>query len=112
MCHKKCAHHQDSWQQLCQLIKIVVYAAASILVAYSRVYLGYHDLPQVIAGATAGLSVAVICFAVTCCAARYFPAWQQLKIAKLFRIKDTWTINDVLLFEYVNTLSQKPKKDQ
>ena len=111
-CRKSQLFQQDSWQRLGQLSNIFAYTIASLLVAYSRVYLGYHDLPQVLAGAAAGLFMAVVCFVVLCMAARHFPAWQQTRLGQLFRVKDTWCINDVLLFEYNNTLSKVTKKLQ
>lgn len=108
-CHRSFVCHQNSWQLFSQLSLLVIYTAASVMVAYSRVYLGYHDVAQVVAGAAAGLSVAAACFAVTCIAARCFPTWQRLHLARLLRIKDTWPINDVLLFEYDNTLTKSKK---
>ena len=103
---------QDRWQRLQQLGMMFCYTSASILVAYSRVYLGYHDIPQVLAGAAAGISVAAVCFAVTSFAAKNFPYWQQSTVGRLIRLKDTWVINDILLFEYNNTLSNNSRKSQ
>ena len=89
---------------------VLTYISASILVAYSRVYLGYHDVPQVLAGAAAGSSAAALCFAVTYFAAEHFPAWQRSTIGRCLRLKDTWAINDNLLFEYNSTLSDSSRK--
>ena len=91
---------------------LLVYVSASILVAYSRVYLGYHDIPQVLAGAAAGLTAAAICSAFTCYAARFFPGWQQSNVGRLLRMKDTWAINDNLLFEYNNALARTLQKSK
>jgi len=110
VCRKSYKLRQDSWQCLGQLSTTFAYSTASLLVAYSRVYLGYHDLLQVLAGAAAGLFMAAVCFGLTSLIAGYFPAWQQLQMGKLFRIKDTWHINDVLLFEYNNTVKTGSKK--
>ena len=98
---------QEKWQRLEQLGTVFCYTSVSILVAYSRVYLGYHDVPQVLAGAAAGISVAAVCFAVTCFVAKKFPSWQHSTIGRLLRLKDTWVIDDILLFEYNITLSNK-----
>ena len=106
------AFRQERWQRLEQLGTVFCYTAASVLVAYSRVYLGYHDVPQILAGAAAGITVAAACFAVTCFAAKNFQSWQQSTIGRLLRLKDTWVIDDVLLFEYNNTLSNKSRKSQ
>lgn len=102
--------HWDRWQRLAQHGMVLCYTAASVLVAYSRVYLGYHDLPQVLAGAAAGTAVAAVCFTLTSCAAKHFPAWQQSTIGRSLKLKDTWAIDDTLLFEYNNTLSNKSRK--
>ena len=110
LCRKACYHQQSSWQRLCKLCMTALYVAACILVAYSRIYLGYHDLQQVLAGAAAGVLVASACFAVTCVTARQFPALQKSRLGQLFRIKDTWPINDILLFEYDATLVKKTRK--
>ena len=109
-CRRLYMFRQDSWQRLGQLSMAVVYAAACFLVAYSRVYLGYHDVLQVVAGAAAGLCVAIAVFAIVCIAARHFPAWQHTPVARLFRIKDTWHISDVLQFEYHSTIDNKSKR--
>ena len=110
VCRKSYKFRHDSWQCLGQLSTTLVYSTASLLVAYSRVYLGYHDLPQVLAGAAAGLCLSAVCFALTSLLAEHFPAWQQLRLGKLFRVKDTWHINDVLLFEYNNAVNSGSKK--
>ena len=101
---------QERWQQFEQLCTVFFCTSASVLVAFSRVYLGYHDIPQVLAGAAAGISCAAMCFTVTCCAAKQFPVWQRSTIGRLLRLKDTWWINDNLLFEYNNTVSNSSKK--
>ena len=103
---------QDRWQRLEQLGTVFCYTSAAILVAYSRVYLGYHDIPQVLAGAAAGIFVAAMCFAVTAFAAKKFPSWQQSTVGRLLKLKDTWVIDDILLFEYINTLSNNSRKLQ
>ena len=110
VCRKSYKFRQDSRQCLGQLSTTFVYSTASLLVAYSRVYLGYHDLPQVLAGAAAGLFLSAVCFALTSLLAEHFPAWQQLRFGKLFRVKNTWHINDVLLFEYNNAVNSGSKK--
>lgn len=102
----------DSWQRLAQLGMVLLYTTSSILVAYSRVYLGYHDLLQVLAGAVTGAVVAAVCFILTSRAARNFPAWQRSTIGRLLKFKDTWPIDDALLFEYNNTLSSKFRKSK
>ena len=104
--------HQDRWQRLQQLGAVFCYTSASVLVAYSRVYLGYHDIPQVLAGAAAGISVAALCFAVTSFAAKNFTYCQRSTVGRTLRLKDTWPIDDILLFEYKNTLSNKSRKSQ
>lgn len=110
MIRKSYSFRQERWPQFEQLCTVFFSTLASVLVAFSRVYLGYHDIPQVLAGAAAGICCAAVCFAVTCCAAKQFPAWQRSTIGRLLRFKDTWLINDNLLFEYDNTVSNSSKK--
>lgn len=107
---KSYSFHQERWQRLEQFCTVFFCSSASVLVAFSRVYLGYHDIPQVLAGAAAGISCAAVCFAVTSCAAKQFPAWQRSTVGRVLRLKDTWVINDNLLFEYNNTVSNSSRK--
>lgn len=80
--------------------------ALAPLVMYSRVYLGYHSVTQVLAGASLGVVLGSSWF---WCVHRYFhPKFQQLeksKFCRFFRIRDSSHIPDIIGFEY--KVSQK-----
>ncbi|KAK6943762.1 Phosphatidic acid phosphatase type 2/haloperoxidase [Dillenia turbinata] len=75
----------------------------AILTMFSRVYLGYHTVAQVFAGAFLGavlggswywfVNNVLIC---------YFPAIEESAYGKMFYLKDTSHIPNVLKFEYEN----------
>lgn len=100
-------------QRLGQAVKIVAFLSVSLLVAYSRVYLGYHTVPQVVAGAVAGSFMAGLWFTAIAGMAHHFVSLQKSSVGKLFRLKDTWQIPDVLLFEHMNVNQRhQNRKDQ
>ncbi|XP_058212868.1 lipid phosphate phosphatase gamma [Rhododendron vialii] len=81
---------------------LVVWPLA-LLTMYSRVYLGYHTVAQVFAGAGLGLVVGAAWFWVVNSVLRaYFPAIEESAFGRLFYIKDTSHIPNVLKFEYEN----------
>ena len=73
----------------------------AVLTMYSRVYLGYHTLAQVFAGATLGIILGAVWFwvvnSVLFC---YFPFIEESAFGRWFYIKDTSHIHNVLEFEY------------
>ncbi|KAK0581971.1 hypothetical protein LWI29_020015 [Acer saccharum] len=81
----------------------VLHWSLAILTMYSRVYLGYHAVAQVFAGATLGILVGTAWFwvvnSVLFC---YFPAIEESALGRYFCLKDTSHIPDVLKFEYDN----------
>ena len=87
-------------------ITIALPWALAPLVMYSRVYLGYHSVTQVLAGASLGVFLGSFWFWFVHC---YFhPKFQQLeksRFCRFFRIKDSSHIPDVIGFEY--KVSQK-----
>ena len=104
-------HHQravtkDTMQHLGWAVKSIAFLGVSFLVAYSRVYLGYHTVLQVAAGAAAGLLMAALWWSITAGIAQHFVKLQRSGLGRLFRLKDTWQIPDVLLFEQ-NCVEQK-----
>lgn len=99
--HRQAKLHSTFWQ-LEWGIKALVYLAISVLVAYSRVYLGYHTVLQVVAGSAAGAVMAALCIAVAACLARIYTPLQQSAFGQMLRLKNTWHIPDVLLHEYTN----------
>ncbi|CAM8910439.1 hypothetical protein QQ045_033109 [Rhodiola kirilowii] len=82
----------------------------AVLTMYSRVYLGYHTVVQVFAGATLGIVLGVLWFWVVntklyC----YFPIIEESALGRMFYIKDTSHIPDVLKFEYDNARAARKK---
>lgn len=104
------AYTQDTFLQLGRVVKLLTFLGSAILVAYSRVYLGYHSLLQVVAGAAAGALMAALCFTVTGALAPNFRKLQQSCLGKLLRLKDTWNIPDVLLHEYEHVDQQRNER--
>ncbi|KAI4349185.1 hypothetical protein L6164_009811 [Bauhinia variegata] len=75
----------------------------ALLTMYSRVYLGYHTVAQVFAGASLGIFLGASWFwVVNSSLFRYFPAIEESAFGRQFFIKDTSHIRNVLKFEYYN----------
>ncbi|CAN6470858.1 unnamed protein product [Victoria cruziana] len=76
----------------------------AFLTMLSRVYLGYHTVGQVVAGAGLGVVCGGIWFRiVSSVISSSFPAIEESSIGRFFYIKDTSHIQNVLKFEYENT---------
>ncbi|XP_058110221.1 lipid phosphate phosphatase gamma [Magnolia sinica] len=76
----------------------------AFLTMYSRVYLGYHTVAQVFAGAGLGLVLGALWFTfVNSHLYTYFPAIEESAFGKYFYIKDCSHIPNVLEFEYDNS---------
>lgn len=68
---------------------------------YSRVYLGYHTVAQVFAGAALGVFLGAVWFwVVNSVLYPYFPAIEESAFGRCFYVKDTSHIPHVLKFEY------------
>ncbi|CAI0446804.1 unnamed protein product [Linum tenue] len=75
----------------------------AVLTMYSRVYLGYHTVAQVFAGASLGLVLGGTWFwVVNSLIFFYFPAIEESRFGRMFYVKDTSHISNVLQFEYDN----------
>lgn len=75
----------------------------ALLTMYSRVYLGYHTIAQVFAGATLGIILGASWYwVVNYVLYVYFPAIEESSFGRSFYIKDTSHIPNVLKFEYEN----------
>ena len=73
------------------------------LTMVSRVYLGYHSVPQVLAGAILGTVLGGSWYwVVTRLLVVYFPLIEESSFGRRFYIKDTSHIPNVLKFEYDN----------
>ncbi|KAG0481193.1 hypothetical protein HPP92_011709 [Vanilla planifolia] len=83
---------------------------AAVLTLYSRVYLGYHTVAQVFAGAILGLFLGAIWFwIVDNLLVDYFPTIEESAIGRFLYIKDTSHIPNVLKFEYDNARAARKK---
>ncbi|MBA0733149.1 hypothetical protein Gogos_017188, partial [Gossypium gossypioides] len=75
----------------------------AVLTMYSRVYLGYHTVAQVLAGASLGILLGGLWFwVVNSMLFCYFPLIEESPFGRFFYVKDTSHISDVLKFEYDN----------
>ncbi|RRT73496.1 hypothetical protein B296_00019478 [Ensete ventricosum] len=87
---------------------------SAFLTLYSRVYLGYHTVPQVLAGSTLGLLLGAGWYwIVNTMLVDFFPAVEESAIGRFLYIKDSSHIPNVLKFEYDNARAarKKPAKD-
>ncbi|XP_020578251.1 lipid phosphate phosphatase gamma, chloroplastic [Phalaenopsis equestris] len=83
---------------------------AAILTLYSRVYLGYHTIAQVLAGAILGLFLGALWYwIVNNLLVDYFPSIEESAIGRFLYIKDTSHIPNVLKFEYDNARAARKK---
>ncbi|KAA8516526.1 hypothetical protein F0562_016968 [Nyssa sinensis] len=81
---------------------LVVWSLA-LLTMHSRVYLGYHTVAQVFAGATLGVVLGAVWFwVVNSLLKKYFPVIEESAFGRMFYVKDTSHIPNVLKFEYDN----------
>ncbi|KAF9621238.1 hypothetical protein IFM89_016732 [Coptis chinensis] len=75
----------------------------ALLTMYSRVYLGYHTIAQVFAGAALGVFLGVGWFHfVNSYLICYFPAIEESAFGRAFYVKDSSHITNVMKFEYDN----------
>lgn len=84
----------------------------ALFTMYSRVYLGYHTVAQVFAGATLGTVLGAVWFwvvnSVMFC---YFPVIEESAFGRMFYVKDTSHIPNVLKFEYDNARAARKGVD-
>jgi len=87
-----------AWKLVCVLLSL----AASTLMAYSRVYLQYHTVAQVVWGGVVGGVGAVMWFLLTQWVfTPLYPVIERWRISEYFMIRDTSTIPNILWFEFV-----------
>ncbi|KAJ7976995.1 lipid phosphate phosphatase gamma, chloroplastic-like [Quillaja saponaria] len=78
------------------------------LTMYSRVYLGYHTVEQVKAGAIFGTIIAGVWFwVVNSFISHYYPAIEKSRIGKMLYLKDTSHLPNVLKFEYETAIAAR-----
>ncbi|XP_034191769.1 dolichyldiphosphatase 1 isoform X1 [Osmia lignaria lignaria] len=75
----------------------------AILVTYSRVYLLYHSISQVLCGAFVGIILGIVWFIVThVVLTPMFPIVVSWRISEYLLLRDTTLIPNILWFEYTN----------
>ncbi|CAI9098064.1 OLC1v1034625C1 [Oldenlandia corymbosa var. corymbosa] len=85
------------------VVVILLIWPLAILTMYSRVYLGYHTVAQVFAGAALGALLGGLWFYVVNSGLRsFFPIIEESPFGRFFYVKDTSHIPNVLKFEYEN----------
>lgn len=86
--------------------------SAAVLTLYSRVYLGYHTVGQVFAGAGLGTVLGGLWFwIVNNWLYLYFPMIEESVLGRMFYVKDTSHIPNVLKFEYDNARAARRDMD-
>ncbi|XP_050229889.1 lipid phosphate phosphatase gamma [Mercurialis annua] len=84
----------------------------AVLTMYSRVYLGYHSVPQVFAGAILGIFLGSSWFwFINNKFIYFFPIIEESSFGKMFYVKDTSHIKNVLKFEYENARRARKEMD-
>lgn len=85
----------------------------AFLTMYSRVYLGYHTVSQVIGGAFVGSSVGAVWFwMVNSVFSGYFPGIEESFTRRILHLKDTSHIPNVLKLEYDNARASRKNLEQ
>ncbi|XP_053598911.1 dolichyldiphosphatase 1-like [Microplitis demolitor] len=75
----------------------------AILVSYSRIYLQYHTISQVLCGFIVGVIMGITWFFIThLVLAPFFPIIVSWRLSEFLLIRDTTLIPNVLWFEYTN----------
>ncbi|GKV05674.1 hypothetical protein SLEP1_g17660 [Rubroshorea leprosula] len=91
------------WKVKSKWVFLFLYWSLAPLTMYSRVYLGYHTVPQVFAGAALGIFLGWVWFwVVNSVLFSCFPAIEESAFGRMFYIKDTSHIPNVFKFEYDN----------
>ncbi|XP_057290554.1 dolichyldiphosphatase 1-like isoform X2 [Hydractinia symbiolongicarpus] len=86
---------------------------ASVIVCYSRIYLHYHTLEQVIVGIVVGLVNGAVWFYIV--ETLFTPIFQDIvntKIAEYFLIRDSSNIPDILWFEYTSSRTEARQRQR
>lgn len=91
------------WETTQKVLVNSLHWSLALMTMYSRVYLGYHTVAQVFAGAALGIVLGavwywVVYYGLYC----YFPVIEESSFGRMFYIKDTSHIPNVLKFEYDN----------
>jgi len=91
-------HNTTAWKLLCVLVVL----GASTTMSYSRVYLQYHTVAQVVWGGVVGGVGALVWFIITQFVfTPIYPWLERCRVSEYFMIRDTTSIPNILWFEYV-----------
>ncbi len=88
----KASKIKQTVQTLVTLAEVAALAAASAAVAASRVYLGYHSLDQVVAGAVVGSIFGAAWFVVMLTLAPVYQQVALLPASNWLDIRNTWDL--------------------
>ncbi|CAN6581076.1 unnamed protein product [Malus baccata var. baccata] len=98
------------WDTKNKLAVVFLPWVLALLTMYSRVYLGYHTVAQVLAGSAFGVFLGAVWFwVVNSVLYRSFPMIEESWFGRYFYIKDTSHIPNVLKFEYDNARDARSK---
>lgn len=81
------------------LAEVAALAVAAALAGFSRMYLGYHNEQQVLAGAVLGLALGWAWLQLSAGLAHTFAAAAQLPLFRVLGFRDTWSVADVIAVE-------------
>lgn len=99
-------HHNNNSSISERFWRIAIIAACivvAVLVTYSRVYLLYHTISQVICGALVGIILGAIWFIIIhVVLTPIFPIIVSWRISEYLLLRDTTLIPNILWFEYTN----------
>jgi len=81
------------------------------VMAYSRVYLQYHTVPQVVWGSIVGSVFALVWFAVVqCVLTPLYPAISNWWLSEFFLVRDCSPVPNIMWFEYVSTRGESTRR--
>nr|XP_033335866.1 dolichyldiphosphatase 1-like [Megalopta genalis] len=99
-------HHNNNStvsERFWRIATVVACILASLLVTYSRVYLLYHSISQVLYGALIGIILGVVWFIIMHVVfIPIFPYIVSWRISEYLLLRDTTLIPNILWFEYTN----------
>lgn len=101
----------------CPALEKVFYSSSCIaatgVVGYSRVHLGYHTTSQVFAGAALGTALGLGWYAFYDKILRSFGPWvSRWSLARWFKMRDYSHIRNIQLFEYLSLMRQEKPAPQ
>ncbi|XP_023349733.1 dolichyldiphosphatase 1 [Eurytemora carolleeae] len=91
------------WKVFCGLLIL----ASAGLMAYSRVYLEYHTVSQVVWGSVIGAFSALVWFLIThYIFTPFYPTIVGWRISEFFLVRDCTSIPNIMWFEFLNTRAE------